>query len=455
MAYLRIEPRQEFAPNTSTTLEYCDLKRLGLIQGPPPDLGPSTAVIIWTLLATSSIFLTLRLYCKMWRSRGLWWDDYILIASWFCFLGMAIMCQRVFNYGFGRYPCDILPPQNLSRIALQGAGIGAVFSILAIVWSKTSFALTIMRITTGRVRAFVIALAVTMNILMSLQTVFAWVKCTPVEKNWKPLMPGTCWDTRATNAYGVFAGTLSGVCDIVLALLAWHVVWGLKMKKREKIGVVVAMSMGIFAGVTAFVKASKILTLGGKNFTYEGSALLAWTAAEISTTIMASCIPVLRVLFRELRDGSVRRHQWHGVGSYKLSRSGGASSSGQKSRGTRRSRNSGRAVVGSGREGINNIRTGTGWGSDFERIRSEEQLDVGSAGIGVEKERAPVEIQDGANASRGRFAGAAQQLPAELPGERSRSRNVGVIVQTQEFEVRYEERTSHEAQVGGRPRALE
>jgi len=33
--------------------------------------------------------------------------------------------------------------------------------------------------------------------------------------------------------------------DFVLALLPWTVVWGLTMRKTEKIGVAVAMSMGV------------------------------------------------------------------------------------------------------------------------------------------------------------------------------------------------------------------
>jgi hypothetical protein len=37
----------------------------------------------------------------------------------------------------------------------------------------------------------------------------------------------------------------SGVMDIVLALLPWSIVWNLQMKKKEKIGVAVAMSMGV------------------------------------------------------------------------------------------------------------------------------------------------------------------------------------------------------------------
>ena len=79
------------------------------------------------------------------------------------------------------------------------------------------------------------------------------------------------------------------------------------------------------AGATAFVKSQKILNVGGENFSCmswtnaldhqntiniltfkldEGCDLVIWAAAEISTTIMASCIPVLRVFIREVRHGT-------------------------------------------------------------------------------------------------------------------------------------------------------
>ena len=37
----------------------------------------------------------------------------------------------------------------------------------------------------------------------------------------------------------------SGLMDFVLALLPWSILWHLQMKRREKIGVGIAMSLGI------------------------------------------------------------------------------------------------------------------------------------------------------------------------------------------------------------------
>ncbi len=37
----------------------------------------------------------------------------------------------------------------------------------------------------------------------------------------------------------------SALMDISLALLPWKIVWKLQMKKKERVGVAVAMSMGV------------------------------------------------------------------------------------------------------------------------------------------------------------------------------------------------------------------
>ncbi|KAK0666633.1 hypothetical protein QBC41DRAFT_230143 [Cercophora samala] len=283
-----ITPGPSTTPPDPSSTEYCDLKALGLLPPdyPIPDGGPTVSRTIWSFLAFSTVFLFLRIYCKIWRCRGLWWDDYVLIFSWLMFIACAILCQVVIDLGFGRYPCDI-PPSHHPTIAFVGATLGSCITILTIVWSKTSFAITILRLSPSgsilrNISWFVL---ISMNALMTAQSIVVWVKCNPVRKNWDIRNEGTCWDVHATNYYGVFCG----------------------MRKKEKLGIVVGMSMGVVAGVCAFIKSSKLLLLGSKNFTYEGCLLLIWTSAEIGTTIMASCIPVLRVLFKQLRDNHVEK----------------------------------------------------------------------------------------------------------------------------------------------------
>ncbi len=37
---------------------------------------------IWTLFSLATIFLCLRVYCRMLKGQRLWWDDAILAGAW-------------------------------------------------------------------------------------------------------------------------------------------------------------------------------------------------------------------------------------------------------------------------------------------------------------------------------------------------------------------------------------
>ncbi|KAL2130080.1 hypothetical protein VTI74DRAFT_6918 [Chaetomium olivicolor] len=201
---LRLPAGSPAASSWTDPDDYCARRAAGVETGPISNIGPGASAAIWTLVAFATTFLALRVYCKIWQSRGLWWDDWVLIVSWTMFIAESILCGRVINYGFGKYPCDI-PAANLPHIAFEGAGLGSVFTILAIVSSKTSFGITILRLARDKLRVFLVVVVVAMNIAMLLQAVFVWVKCDPIEKNFRPMMPGRCWDLSVSNGYGIFS----------------------------------------------------------------------------------------------------------------------------------------------------------------------------------------------------------------------------------------------------------
>ena len=45
------------------------------------DPAPVVTPAIWVMIALATVFLALRLYCRIAKSH-LWWDDYILIVGW-------------------------------------------------------------------------------------------------------------------------------------------------------------------------------------------------------------------------------------------------------------------------------------------------------------------------------------------------------------------------------------
>jgi hypothetical protein len=49
---------------------------------PHDNAAPKLLASIWSLFVVATIFLSLRVYCRILKRRSLWWDDYILIGAW-------------------------------------------------------------------------------------------------------------------------------------------------------------------------------------------------------------------------------------------------------------------------------------------------------------------------------------------------------------------------------------
>jgi hypothetical protein len=82
----------------------------------------------------------------------------------------------------------------------------ALFGIVATTTSKTSFALTLHRITTNVwMKHFLIFVIVTINVSMNLVWIFGFAKCTPLKRVWDKDVPGTCWDGKKLLKFQLFA----------------------------------------------------------------------------------------------------------------------------------------------------------------------------------------------------------------------------------------------------------
>lgn len=104
--------------------------------------------------------------------------------------------------GLGR-PLTQFNFANLGDFLLFSNFAGS-FSILAALWSKTSFAVTVLRISTGWIRAFVWFIIITVNACLGVAIAITWAQCMPIEKVWHPYLEGTCWPKIVQIRYNIF-----------------------------------------------------------------------------------------------------------------------------------------------------------------------------------------------------------------------------------------------------------
>jgi hypothetical protein len=106
--------------------------------------------------------------------------------------------------GFGLHT-EQVPLENLIQFGVQ-SNISGFASVIAVACSKTSFAITLLRLTDGWMRWFVIGLMVLLNVTHYISAVFFWVSCNPPAKTYNPLLPGECWPISVTVNFSFFVG---------------------------------------------------------------------------------------------------------------------------------------------------------------------------------------------------------------------------------------------------------
>ncbi|KAB5518153.1 hypothetical protein GE09DRAFT_1066142 [Coniochaeta sp. 2T2.1] len=328
--------------------------------------GPQVNFTIWLLTALSAMFLALRVYCKFLRHRGLWWDDHILIASWICLATACGFVSYTITLGFGqplhKFDFHFLVPYLLH------SNMAGSFSILAALWSKTSFAITVLRISAGWTKKFVWFIIVSVNIALGLSIAFTWGQCVPFQKIYNPSLPGHCLPKKYQIRYNIFTAAYSGAMDIVLAVVPWKIIWTLTMNKKEKFGVLVAMSMGIFAGITSLIKITTLPGIGNSDFTEATTQLVILATAESAITIMAASIPILRALIRDVHPPAGPAEFYHDMANV-----AGGGTDGSMYTGTSGTRGTGRtsttitsmSSVSRDRDRDRSSRASTRWSKEF------------------------------------------------------------------------------------------
>ncbi|KAK0610890.1 hypothetical protein B0T14DRAFT_570819 [Immersiella caudata] len=252
------------------------------------DYGPRLNALMWLMVSVAALFLFTRLYLKKCQMRGLWWDDYILLAAWVCQTVQSGLVSFLISLGYGK---PVIPEENAGPLFSLCVNLLSTFLILANLLGKISFGLTLLRLPAFWVRLAVWYIVITLTATLGMSTVLVWIECLGAKR------AAACIDVRVSVSYNMFSCIYSATMDVVLAFLPWKFLWSLQMSKKERLGVVFAMSMGVFAGAAAAMKTVTFPTVIKDPLA--SMSLIVWGNAESSICIMAASIPILRALVRE------------------------------------------------------------------------------------------------------------------------------------------------------------
>ncbi len=87
------------------------------------------------------------------------------------------------------------------------SNVAGSFSILAAQLSKTSFAITVLRISSGGIKWLIWFIILSVNVALGLAIAFTWVQCDPIRKTWEVTLDGTCWNKMIVVRYNIFTAS--------------------------------------------------------------------------------------------------------------------------------------------------------------------------------------------------------------------------------------------------------
>ncbi|KAI3321484.1 hypothetical protein HD806DRAFT_153943 [Xylariaceae sp. AK1471] len=259
--------------------------------------APLLQGFIFTIVGLSLLFVIARLYIK-WKYRGrLWHDDYPLIGSVLLLLVNVGIIRKVIELGYGRHIEDVMAmgPNNLRGIVFYFQIVSAVIR-LSTNLARISFAITLLQLSNERERRFVWFAITTLLAVMTPAIILPFVSCRPYAKIFDPSIPGVCIAKNVNLGYFIFEGAYTALVDFSLVFLPWLILSKLQIRRVEKLGASLAMSLGILSGVVTIVKVIYTHQIDQFDFTWTSIDLSIWNVAEPGSVIVAACIPNLRVL---------------------------------------------------------------------------------------------------------------------------------------------------------------
>ncbi|KAF9875396.1 hypothetical protein CkaCkLH20_07216 [Colletotrichum karsti] len=277
------------------------------MSGSTGELAVLVHATTWSLFFLATVFLGLRIFSRIRNTGvGLQADDWVLVAGWIFLLLASANVSWLMSV--------FLIPGNVLKITLARSHHN--LQSVALGLTKTSFGITLLRLMPGGWEAKLIwGLIITMNLQFAVHIIATWQMICGAPDQWH-IGGSNCWRLDQSVTFSVFSALYSALCDFILALLPWKMIFNLKMKRSERLSVALALSMGVLAGVTGIMKAVqgyKLLSVRSPDYMYNQAVYWIWSMAEPNVTIISASIPVLRGFVRSARK---RTESSPGAGAY-------------------------------------------------------------------------------------------------------------------------------------------
>lgn len=265
--------------------------------------------IIWVMYSTGTIFITTRIYARVYHNRQLLTDDYWMIFAWLAHTTMCAL-QTVqqdslwytTELASGRFPPDESTTEQLEQLVRWQFPIIKLFWV--VLWSvKASFLSIFFRL----VRPFPVRRRMWYCTVVFVFLAFVGcvvssaLTCSPPSDYFKAGACNSDWEMWRQRFNVIFSTSVDIASDICIMIIPLTILPTLQLNVRKKVGLGVAFCLGFIIICVALVRMTQIIVK--KEIDLVGLAL--WSVVETSVAIIVGSLPPLKsFLTRNLKKHS-------------------------------------------------------------------------------------------------------------------------------------------------------
>ncbi|KAK5660002.1 hypothetical protein OQA88_13468 [Cercophora sp. LCS_1] len=273
----------------------------------PRILGVTTAVH-----AVALIFVSLRMYARLFVVKSAGKDDICMVISALCALGGWIIFVIQSAHGLGRHQ-DTIPKPTMVTFQHAGFWQSVISATLALGFLKLSIGFNLLRLSTHKWYKF--SLYGTMAIVVSYTIMGAmtfFFHCTPMAAHWDTSLVAKgayCYPIGMFVTFALVNTSFNIATDVLFAAFPVPIIWTLQMKRRTRIYLIGILSLGYFAVVMGILKAVYQIAFSRDPDKTFNQWIQFWGFLQLNIGIIAACAATLKPLVnRVLKLGSTEQY---------------------------------------------------------------------------------------------------------------------------------------------------
>jgi len=134
------------------------------------------------------------------------------------------------------------------------------------------------------------------------------LQCTDIRALWDFSIPMHCWGEDVLHGLSYSNLAVSLFTDLTFALfIPVPMLWNVNVNRRTRLSLFVALGLGTFACIAAFVKIPSLVNYGNTgDWLWDSRNITIWTIVECNIGIVAANLPTLRPLFKSILGTTIQ-----------------------------------------------------------------------------------------------------------------------------------------------------